>query len=143
MRFIGEILGFKNGVLRIKTTDNVSSLIGQCTVDIRPYRNARSLLQNAKLWACIQELADNTGNDIMDIYIAALEHCNAKYEWIAALEEAEDDLKRVFRAVKPVGTVTTAKGQVLIGYKCYIGSSKYNKEEMARLIDFVERKLYE
>ncbi len=130
------------GLLLLDTDCDVSSISdGFYTVDLKPYRSCRSLEQNSKLWATIQELANITGNDSMDIYIAALENADAKYEWIAALESAEDDLKRVFRAIKPYGVLTTENGTQLIRYKCWIGSSKYNTEEMCKLIDFVEREL--
>lgn len=112
------------------------------TVEIRPYRTSRSLEQNAMLWALMSELADKTGNDVMDVYISALEQANAKYTWIATVEEAENSLKKCFRAVKPFGTITTSDNKTLIRYKCWIGSSKFDTAEMGKLIDYVERTLY-
>ena len=145
MKFMGTVLSKDNGKLIIKTDAHLSAVDVNvpCSIDIRPYRGQRSLLQNAKLWACLQELADTTGNDLMDIYITALEECGAKYEWIAAAPNTIDSLRQVFRAVKPFGTITTSKGQQLVAYKCFIGSSRYDTKEMAKLIDFVERNLNE
>lgn len=113
------------------------------SLEIKPYKSSRSLEQNALLWALITQLADKTGNDTMDVYISALEHANAKYTWIATVEEAESTLKKCFRVVKPFGTITTSDNKTLIRYKCWIGSSKFDVEEMTKLIDFVERTLYE
>lgn len=141
MKFKAEIKRTKN-LLLIDPFDDLSSVNdGIYTVDIRPYRKSRSIEQNSLLWALIQELAEKTGNDTMDIYIAALESADAKYEWIAALESAEDDLRRVFRAIKPFGVLITENGKELIRYKCWIGSSKFDTAEMTKLIDFVEREL--
>lgn len=144
MRFKAKLLSNKKGLL-VFETDVFNDFVEDSfySVEIKPYKTSRSLEQNAKLWALIQELADRTGNDTMDIYIASLEHANAKYEWIACLEEAEDGLRKCFRAVKPFGTVTTADNKTLIRYKCWIGSSKFDVSEMCKLIDFVERELYE
>lgn len=139
-----KLISSTKGLLIFESADYTSLKDGEFyTVDIKPYKTSRSLESNSKLWASIQELAFRTGNEPMDIYIAALEHANVKYEWIAALEEAEDSLKTVYRAVKPQGIVTTEDNKQLVRYKCWIGSSKFDQSEMCRLIDYVERKLYE
>lgn len=144
MKLKAKIVSNKKGFLILETDIMTDFREGEFVrVEIKPYKSSRSLEQNSKLWALIQELADKTGNDTMDIYISALEYANAKYEWIACLEDAEDDLKKCFRAVKPYGTITTEKGKILIRYKCFIGSSKFDVTEMCTLIDFVERELYD
>ena len=107
------------------------------TLEIKPYKSSRSLEQNNLLWGIIQQISDETGNEPMDIYIDALEQANAKYEWIGALPEAEDSLKKVFRAVKPVGTFTSPKGVEMVTFKCWIGSSKFDTAEMTKLIDYL------
>lgn len=106
------------------------------TVEIKPYKSSRSLEQNSMLWGLIQQISDETGNDPMDVYISALENANAKYEWLATYVD-ENELNKVFRAVKPYGTVKTEQGKELIRYKVWIGSSKFDTTEMTKLINYV------
>ena len=144
MKFKAKVVSNKKGLIILETDIMTDFREGEFVrAEIKPYKSSRSLEQNNKLWALIQELADKTGNDTMDIYISALEYANVKYEWIACLEEAENDLKKCFRAVKPYGTVTTQDNKTLVRYKCWIGSSKFDVSEMCKLIDFVERELYD
>lgn len=106
-------------------------------VDIKPYKSSRSIEQNALMWELITQIANATaGADKWDIYISGLEKANAEYEYLACLPETEENLKRVFRAIKPAGVMPTPKGTQMTVYKCYTGSSKYNSKEMTELIDY-------
>lgn len=141
MRIRGKLKRCSHNTVSFEIPYNVELELGKdYTLDIKPYKSSRSLEQNSLLWGLIQKLSDETGNDPMDIYIAALENANAKYEYIAALPQAEDDLRRVFRAVKPLGTMISPKGVELIQYKVWIGSSKYDVVQMTTLIDYVYQK---
>jgi len=144
MRIQGKLKRCSHNVLSFEIPYNVNLELGKdYRLDIKPYKDSRSLRQNSLLWGLIQQISDETGNDPMDIYIAALENSNAKYEYIAALPEAEDSLKKVFRAVKPCGTFTSPKNVGMVTYKCWIGSSKYDTAEMTTLIDYVIAKAEE
>ena len=104
---------------------------------LKQYKNSRSLEQNALMWELITQIANATqGSDKWDIYVSGLEQANAEYEYLACLPETEDSLKRVFRAIKPVGVMPTPKGKQMTVYKCYTGSSKYNSKEMTDLINY-------
>lgn len=107
--------------------------------DVKEYKSSRSIEQNSFMWAIIQKIALVTGNDTEDIYVTGLERSGAKPEWIAALPETEDALKRKFRAVKPMGTMTTPKGVELVTFKCFVGSSQYDVKEMTALVDYFIR----
>lgn len=144
MRIKGKLKLNNGGALLFETTAILPlELEKDYTIEIKPYKSSRSLEQNSMLWGIIQQMSDKTGNDPMDIYIAALENANAKFEYIAALPEAEDSLKKVFRAVKPVSTFVSNKGVNMITYKCWIGSSRFDTQEMTKLIDFVIQKAEE
>ena len=108
-------------------------------LDIKEYKSSRSIEQNALLWGIIRQISNETGNDPMDIYISALEDANVYYEWYYGLPDTEQTLKRVFRIVKPMGTCLSPKGKEMIAYKCWVGSSKYDVEEMKHLIEYVMR----
>lgn len=138
MKLKGKLKRCSYNVITFEIPYNVDLELGKdYNLDIKPYRSSRSLNQNSLLWGLIQQLSDETGNDPMDIYVSALENSNAKYEYIAALPQAEDSLKKVFRAVKPCGTFTSPKNVGMVTYKCWIGSSKYDAAEMTTLIDYV------
>ena len=113
------------------------------TIDVKEFKSKRSIEQNSMLWGIIKQISEVTHNEPMDVYISALEHANAKCDWIAGLEEIEDILKKNFRAVKPYGTFLTEDGKQLVRYKVWIGSSKFNTKEMTILIDYLLSVAYE
>ena len=144
MKIRGKLKRLQNHNISFELPYNVELELGKdYTIEIKPYKSSRSLEQNALLWGLIQQISDETGNDPMDVYISALESANAKYEYIGALPQAEDSLKKVFRAVKPIGTFISPKGIEMITYKCWIGSSRFDTSEMTKLIDFVMQKASE
>lgn len=53
-----------------------------------------------------------------------------------SLEEAEENLKKGFRAVKVVRPEIHNNKRFYV-YKCFVGSSKFNTQEMTRLIDVI------
>lgn len=105
------------------------------TLDIKPYKSKRSTEQNCLMWAIIQAIAKKTGNDEMDIYCAGLEEVNIQADFIMGLPEIEDMLRRQFRAVKIMEN-RIYNGKNMTVFKCYTGSSKFNTEEMTKLVDF-------
>ena len=112
------------------------------TVEFKPYKSSRSIEQNRKMWGIIQQIAEKTGNDEMDIYIVGLEAANVSPVWMYGLPEVEKELLRNFRAVKPFGTITASNGEKMVEmvrYKCYIGSSRMNTKEMTLLVDYFIR----
>ena len=91
MKLKGKLKRCSYNVITFEIPYNVDLELGKdYNLDIKPYRSSRSLNQNSLLWGLIQQLSDETGNDPMDIYVSALENSNAKYEYIAALPQAED-----------------------------------------------------
>lgn len=101
----------------------------------------RTLEQNALMWALIHDIAEhrngraNSENE-WEVYIEALERAGAKYELITCLPKAETILRETSRAIKLL-TSTEIKGKTFNSYKVFYGSSKMNKEEMAKLLDEV------
>lgn len=107
-------------------------------IDIKKVKNKRTIKQNKYMWKLIHEISKQQHQDDMDIYINALEESNAKYEYVMGLETIENELKKNFRAVKVVRP-EEYKGKKMIVYKCFIGSSKFDKEEMGMLLETVLR----
>ena len=99
----------------------------------------RTIRQNRLMWGLIKEIAshENMQQDEMEIYISALEQANVKSTYLLAPEEAEDILRKNFRAVKVVRP-EEFKGRKMYVYKCFLGSSKLNTKEMTILLDIIK-----
>lgn len=106
------------------------------SMEIKEPKSRRTIQQNKYMWALIHEIARIQLEDDMDVYISALEEANAKYTFIMGLEDIKEELCKNFRAVKVVRP-EIYKGKKFIVYKCFIGSSKFTKEEMNQLLEIV------
>ena len=133
---------FKNGSHQMVLIENTSyhpleiSLEKEYQLEIKELKSTRTIQQNRYMWTLIHEISKEQGMDDMEVYIQALEEANAKYEYIMAPEEAEENLKKGFRAVKVVRPEIHNNKKFYV-YKCFVGSSKFNTQEMTRLIDVV------
>lgn len=133
---------FKNGSHQMFLIENTSyhpleiALEKEYQLEIKELKSTRTVQQNRYMWALIHEIAKKQGMDDMEVYIQALEEANAKYEYIMAPEEAEENLKKGFRAVKVVRPEIHNNKRFYV-YKCFVGSSKFNTQEMTRLIDVI------
>lgn len=108
------------------------------TLSIDKCKDRRSLQQNNLLWALLEMLGNAQGQDAWDCYLDILEEANVKFEYVECLKEAVPALKKVFRALKEV---EERKGGKTVLLKCFVGSSKFNTEEMTQLIERVFDKL--
>lgn len=133
---------FKNGSHQMVLIENTSyhpleiSLEKEYQLEIKELKSTRTIQQNKYMWALIHEISKEQDMDDMEVYIQALEEANAKYEYIMAPEEAEENLKKGFRAVKVVRPEIHNNKKFYV-YKCFVGSSKFNTQEMTRLIDVI------
>lgn len=101
------------------------------TIEIK--KNKRTIDQNSLMWALLTIYGDEQGEPAEDIYVRML----AKYgvaEFLMALPEAEDSLKKVFREVKRVDSRTVNDKEMIV-FKCYYGSSTYDTKQMGVVID--------
>lgn len=112
------------------------------TVEVKPYRSARSLRQNAMLWALVEKIASEQSGgkrkvESTEAYCDVLEQANCVSTW--CLAKSADEFRNSYRAVRCFGTreVTDKEGEIieLNLYKCYVGSSKFTTEEMTELIE--------
>ena len=71
-----------------------------------------------------------------------LEETNVAYDALLALPEAEPMLRKSFRVVRKMGE-REVSGKTLNVYQYFIGSSKFNTQEMTELIEAVLDKLAE
>jgi len=107
-------------------------------LELKEVRSKRTLQQNKYMWALIHRIADHESMQMneIEIYTSALEEANAKYIYLLGIAEAENELRKNFRAVKVVRP-TYENGKEYIVYKCFVGSSKLDTKEMKKLLDII------
>lgn len=108
------------------------------SIEIKEVKSKRSIEQNRYMWALLHEIDvamnGERSNDEWSVYIQCLERAGAKYDYIGCLPEAEQALKENFRAVKKIKEIDL-NGKKGVMFKCFIGSSKMNVQEMNMLIE--------
>ena len=107
-------------------------------LELKEYKSKRTLQQNKYMWSLIHLIANHESMQMneVEIYTSALEEANAKYIYLLGVSEAENELRKNFRAVKVVRP-TYENGKEFIVYKCFVGSSKLNTKEMKKLLDII------
>ncbi len=116
-------------------------------IEVKPYRSKRSLEQNRLLWVLLGKMAmamSGRKNKVSseECYAIMLEEANVSYDYLLGLPEAEPMLKQSFRVVRKVGE-RVVNGKTLNIYQYFIGSSKFDTQEMTGLIESVLDKLAE
>ena len=107
------------------------------SLDIKQIKDKRSLNQNSYFWALVNEIDEKQNGhrkNNNELYCQLLEMADAKSEIIQCVAEALPMIREQFRAVKVLEHRTGKKGDTVI-LRCFYGSSKFDKEEMKRLID--------
>lgn len=99
------------------------------------YRKRRSLNANSYLWVLLGKMADVLRADKWDIYLKMLKRYG-KYTYIVVKPNVVDAVKKQWREVEELGPINL-NGQEGIQLLCYFGSSTYDTQEMAVLIDGV------
>lgn len=106
------------------------------SLEFKPVKDRRTIQQNKYMWQLISELAQaiNGDNDIMAIYCNALEMFSNKFVVLKAPLDSQKILANNFRAVRLL--TKEENNSIILGvFQCFEGSSKFNKKEMAQLID--------
>lgn len=116
-------------------------------VEVKIHKSQRSLEQNRLLWALLGKMAvAMSGNkrtvSTEECYCIMLEEANVSYDYLLALPEAESMLKKTFRVIRKIDE-REVNGKKLNMYQYFIGSSKFNTQEMTELIEATLDKLSE
>ena len=108
------------------------------SLDIEKKKDNKTLQQNRYFWKLCTLIAEkmNKDTDIMNIYINALKSASVKFDYIMALPDTESTLKKYYRVVEIVDT-RNYNGKEMNVYRVFEGSSKFNKEEEGKIIDYV------
>lgn len=105
------------------------------TVEVKQYRQKRSLDSNAYLWVLLSKMADKLHTTKDELYLQVLERYGV-FTHIVVKPHVVERVKAEWRTVRELGEVTI-NGQTGIQLQCFFGSSTYNSKEMATLIDGV------
>jgi hypothetical protein len=123
-----------------KTTlrNAVDDLAGKVlSVEVKPWRERRSLDANAYLWKLCGELAEKLGVTKEDIYRRAVRE-KGVYDVYQVADEAVEMLTKAW-AVNGVGWFIDVLDKAL-GFSTvamYSGTSVYDKAQMSRVIEFI------
>lgn len=103
------------------------------SVEIKQWRNNRSLDANALLWACIGDMVKALGGDKWEYYIRALRE-HGQYTMIQIKPEALEKFKKMYRECEVIGS-RIIDGTEMLQVLCYYGSSTYDTKEFSVLLD--------
>lgn len=104
-------------------------------VEIKQYRQKRSLDANAYLWVLLQKIAEAVNSSKDEVYLQMLERYGT-FTHIVVKPHMVDKVKQEWRTVRELGEVTV-NGKTGIQLQCFFGSSTYDAKEMSVLIDGV------
>lgn len=137
MRIEAEILDITDEIITLQTYNLTNTLeVGKrYNVDFKKYYSSRSLEQNRLMWKIIQRIAKETDNDEWEIYTQGLEHADCLSEYLMIIPEALESIRKSFRAVR-VCQERIYNGKNVLIVKVFVGSSKFDTEEMTRLIEY-------
>ena len=105
-------------------------------VEIKKVKDKKTLQQNSYMWTLIKQIARKQNQDEMEVYCQALQEANAKYTWLEGLPEIKEKLLQVYRAVQ-ITRYEERFGKQFAIFKCYEGTSKYDKKEMMELLEII------
>jgi hypothetical protein len=136
---IKDVLFDRDGkaIISLQTDKRITDLIEDhdfYSVEIKEYRNDRSIRQNSMMWALLEIMARAQGQTSWDCYIDVLERFGARYEFLMVLPQAVPMVKSQFRAVKEV-EYREYNGSTMVVLKCYYGSSTFDTKEFTTLIE--------
>lgn len=103
--------------------------------EINPHKQKRSLSANALAWVYCDKLAEKLHSTKEDVYKIAVSNVGVFTEVRVADAEAAKRFKQIWQH-NGVGWLTRTINETTI--QAYYGSSTYNTQEMARLIDFLQ-----
>ena len=104
-------------------------------VEAKQYRKRRSLDANAYLWVLLQKMAEVLKSDKWSLYLQMLKQYG-QFTYIVVKPNAVESVKKQWRECEEIGEVDV-NGTKAVQMLCYYGSSTYDSQQMAHLIDKV------
>ena len=109
--------------------EQLDSLTGPLAIDVKRWREKRTLSANAYFWVLCQRIAERIRSTKEAVYLLMLRDAG-QFVDLEVAKEAAQMLQRVYRYTEVLGE---DEGRAVV--RCYMGSSGYDSEEMSRLID--------
>lgn len=145
MKISGKIVGanidFKTGkptlTLEINERNDFEALVDEMrdkdklSIEVKQYREKRSLNANAYAWKLIGEIADITRSSKEEVYLLMLKRYGQS-EIISVL--AHIPIDQYIKYCEEAGE-SSLNGKLFKHYKVYKGSSEFDTREMSILID--------
>lgn len=104
-------------------------------IEIKQFREKRSLNANRLFWDCLGEIATALRTDKWSIYLRMLKRYG-KYTYICVKPNVVEAVKNQWRECEEIGEIDI-NGQKSIQLLCYFGSSTYDSKEFSVLLDGV------
>lgn len=130
-----EVLLTTKENVQIEELKNIVNSGKELSVEIKQYRNKRSLDSNGYMWVLLSKMAEVLQTTKDELYLQMLDKYGV-FTHIVVKPHVVDRVKQEWRTVRELGDVTI-NGQTGIQLQCYFGSSTYDTKEMSRLIDGV------
>lgn len=103
------------------------------SLEIKKWRNKRSLDANAYAWVLISEMAVKLEKSKEEIYLQMLKDYGVSLVVSVKSEEDIEKIEKAFKYYEPFGSGVVGEKQ-FTHYKIYIGSSNYDTKEMSIFI---------
>lgn len=108
-------------------------LLEQYLNEILNPKKHRSISQNAYMWELINQIANKLNRSKEDVYLEMLKDYGVS---VIVSIQSSIDISKYFKYYEEIGK-GVLKGKEFTHYKYFKGSSEYNTEEMAHLLDGV------
>lgn len=115
--------------------DNLNNMRDKLSIEVKEYRQKRSLNANNYLWELCTQIANTLRTDKDSVYVSMLKRYGQS-QMVSIIKEGAEQFKRAIKYYEEAGE-STLNGKEFIHIKCYIGSSEYDTKEMSILVDGV------
>lgn len=135
----------RNAEIVLSTKENIQSDIEalkniiangkELSVEIKQYRQKRSLDSNAYMWLLLNEMASILKTTKDELYLQVLDRYGV-FTHLIVKKNVVDRVKAEWKAVRELGKVNI-NGKEGVQLQVFFGSSTYDTKEMSRLIEGV------
>lgn len=109
------------------------------SVELKQYRERRSLDANAYCWVLMGKIAEATGRTSVEVYREEIQNIGGNFDVFCCKETAVDNLRKAW-SERGIGWITDTMPSKLKGcvnVVLYYGSSVYDTKQMSHLIEIV------
>ena len=148
-RIVGANIDFKTNKpqlsLEINELNDFKQLVDdmngceKLSIEIKPFRQRRSLDANAYSWVLMDKLAEKLNESKVNIYREYIRHIGGNSEIVCVKDSALERLCEAW-GKNGIGWVTDTLPSKIEGCTCvilYYGSSTYDSAQMSRLLDLI------